>query len=368
MKRHLLPLLLLALSVVSAPARADEGHSHDNAAAAPSANGPQRLPDGSVFLPKPAQRQIALRTAMLADGLLPRTVELNGTVVMDPNAGGRVQPLFAGRLEAGPKGLPVPGQAVRKGEVLAYVMPAVTGLERSTQAAQLADLRASQALSRKRLARLNELADTVPRREIEAAESELAGLGERIGALGAGLSARDTLVAPVAGVIASVNAVLGQVVDARELVFEIVDPTRMRVEALAFDGALAADIAGAFVAVGSDRIALRFIGASRSLRDQAVPLSFGAQGAGLRSLALGQPVKVIVQTRTQVKGSSVASAALVKNASNQDIVWVKTAPERFEPRVVTTDALDGTAVALTSGVRGGERVVTQGATLLNQIR
>ena len=38
---------------------------------------------------------------------------------------------------------------------------------------------------------------------------------------------------PASGVIASANVVAGQVVDARELVFEIVDPSRLRVEASA---------------------------------------------------------------------------------------------------------------------------------------
>ncbi len=260
---------------------ADAGHSHGEAPAAVSANGPQRLPDGSVFLPKPAQRQIGVRTQAVDIAALPQTIALNGRVVMDPNAGGRVQPLVAGRIEAGPRGLPSPGQAVKKGEVLAYVVPSTGSLERAGQQSQLAELRASRMLAQKRLARLNELADTVPRKEVEAAESELASLAARIGAIGAGLDTRDALVAPVSGVVASVSAVLGQVVDARELLFEIVDPARLRVEALAFDGALPAQVAGASIAVGGQRVPLRFVGASRTLRDQAVPLVFAAEaGAG----------------------------------------------------------------------------------------
>ncbi|HNA05286.1 MAG TPA: HlyD family efflux transporter periplasmic adaptor subunit, partial [Rhodocyclaceae bacterium] len=202
------------------------------------------MPDGSVFLPKPAQRQIGVRTLVTEAGELPRTVALAGKVVMDPNAGGKVQALVAGRLEAGPRGLPGVGQTVKKGEVLAYVVPSAGQIERSNQMAQLAELQAAKVLAEKRVARLKELADTVPRKEIEAAESELASLAARATAVGAGLSNRDALVAPVAGVIASSNAVAGQVVDARELVFEIVDPKRLRVEALAYDADTAIDVAG----------------------------------------------------------------------------------------------------------------------------
>lgn len=344
------------------------GHGAAEADLSVIGSGPKRLPDGSVFLPKPAQRQMGVRTLVGESKQLPRATELSGKVVMDPNAGGKVQALVAGRLQAGPRGLPSVGQAVRKGEVLAYVLPSVAAIERSNQAAQLAELGADRSLANKRLARLKELADTVPRKEIEAAESEVASLGARLAAVGVGLSARDTLVAPVSGVIASANAVAGQVVDARELLFEVIDPSRLRIEALAFDAALAADVGGAFLTVGGQKVPLVFVGASRSLREQALPLAFRAEGAALSQLAVGQPVAVVLQSRSQVTGVPVPAASLTKNPANQTVVWIKTAPERFEGRVVTVEPLDGATVAVTSGLKAGDRVATQGATLINQIR
>ena len=366
-------LTLVALMTLFAAARAiaapaGEGHDHGDAPAATTTSGPQRLPDGSVFLPKPAQRQIGVRTLLAEEKELPRALELSGKVVMDPNAGGKVQPTLAGRIEPGPRGLPSLGQAVRKGEVLAYVVTTAGNIERSNQVAQMAELRAQRGLADKRLARLKELADTVPRKEIEAAESEVLSLGERVAALGAGLSTREALVAPVSGVIAAAFVVAGQVVDARELLFEVIDPTRLRVEALAFDAALASNVASAFVPLVGDKVLLTFIGASRSLREQALPLLFKAQGAGLTQLAVGQPVRVVVQTKARVKGVPVPAASLQKNPANQSIVWVKTAPERYEPRVVMFEPLDGASVAVTSGLQAGDRVVTQGATLVNQVR
>jgi membrane fusion protein, heavy metal efflux system len=367
-RKALLVSLMGVALVGMVPARAGEGHDHGNEAAAPNANGPQRQPDGSVFLPKPAQRQLGVRTMVAEEAELPRSVELNGKVLMDPNAAGKVQPLNAGRIEAGPRGLPNAGQAVRKGDVLAYVVPSTAPIERSNQAAQLAELRAAKSLADKRVARLKELADTVPRKDIEAAESEAASLAARIAAVGGGLASRETLVAPVSGVIASAHAVAGQVVDARELLFEIVDPSRLRIEALAFEPALAADIGSATLAVGDQRLPLEFVGAARSLREQALPLGFRAQGDALNSLAVGQPVRVYVQTKQKVKGVAVPVASLMKNPANQTVVWVKTAPERFEPRVITTEVLDGASVAVTSGLKAGDRIATQGATLINQVR
>ena len=366
---RLMSAATLALWVgLAMPALAGEGHDHGDAPAAPGANGPQRLPDGSVFLPKPAQRQLGVRTLPTEAAELPRSFELNGKVVMDPNAGGKVQPLNAGRIEPGPRGLPNLGQPVRKGEVLAYVLPSAAPIERSNQAAQLAELRAAKSLADQRVARLTELADTVPRKDIEAAESEAQSLAGRIGAVGSGLSSREALVAPVSGVIASAHAVAGQVVDARELVFEIVDPARLRIEALAFDTDIASGVGSASLAVGSERVPLAFIGAARSLREQALPLVFRAEGQALTALAVGQPVRVVVQGKDRIQGIAVPVAALVKNPANQTIVWVKVAPERFEPRPVTTAPLDGVTVAVTSGLKTGDRVATQGATLINQVR
>lgn len=362
-------LLLTVLIALVAPVHAADEHGHDHGgAAAPSASGPSRQPDGSVFLPKPAQRQLTVRTMVAKEEPLARSIELAGRVSIDPNAGGKVQSTTAGRLEAGPRGLPGPGQTVRRGEVLAYVVASAAPIERSNQAAQLAELRATRGLAEKRLARLRELSDTVPRKEIEAAEAEVASSSERASAISSGLAAREALVAPVAGVIASAHVVAGQVVDARDLVYEIVDPTRLSIEALAFDPELAANVGTATLAIGGERVPLQFLGASRTLKEQALPLNFKAQGAALSKLAVGQPVKVLVQTRTTLKGVAVPAAALLKSPANQTIVWIKTAPERFEPRVVTVEPLDGVNVAVTAGLKQGDRVATQGATLINQIR
>jgi cobalt-zinc-cadmium efflux system membrane fusion protein len=360
--------LMAAVFAVAAPSWASEGHDHGDTKAAANGNGPQRLPDGSVFLPKPAQHQLSVRTTVAKAGELGRTVELAGRVVMDPNAGGKVQSTIAGRIEATGGSLPAPGQSVRNGQVLAYVVASAAPMERSNQAAQLAELQAARALAAKRLARLRELSDTVPRKEIEAAESEVASLAARAGAVSGGLGAREALVAPLTGVIALSNVVLGQVVDARELAFEIVDPTKLGIEATTFDPELPATIGNASMAVGAETVQLRFTGAARSLRDQALPLNFRAQGAVLSRLAVGQPVKVFVHTRAFVRGFPLPSSAVMRNASNQNIVWVKTAPEKFEPRIVTVEPLDGVNLAVTQGITVGDRVATQGATLINQVR
>lgn len=362
--------LISLLLILAAPGlQAGDGHNHGDEAPTANANGPRRLPDGSVFLPKPAQRQMGVRTLVSESKPLPRSAELSGRVVMDPHSGGKIQAMVAGRLEPGPQGMPSVGQAVRKGEVLAYVTPSASQIERSNQGALLAELKANQALAQKRLARLHELSDTVPRKEIEAAESEVQSLGARIAAVSGGLTNKDALVAPVSGVIASANGVAGQVVEARELLFEVVDPDSLHIEALAYDHDLVDNVARAQIVVGKEVFKLNLLGGGQRLKEQAIPLLFDNhdKGAG-RRLALGQPVKVQVATREAVPGIAVPAAAVVRNPSNQSIVWVKSNPEQFVPRTVVVEPLDGLRVNVVSGLQAGERVVVLGANLLNQVR
>lgn len=363
---------LLAAAALAGAASAHEGHDHGDAAksAVPPGNSPQRLADGAVFIPKPAQRAMGILTQRTAAAEVARTLELPGRVIMDPHLGGRVQAMIPGRIEAaGPHGLPAAGSRVKKGELLAWVVPASGAIERANQAALLAELKASLGLAERRLGRLEALSDTVPKKEIDAVASEVASLKGRIAAIGAGLSGRDALVAPVAGVLAASNAVVGQVVEPRELIFEVIDPDSLHVEATAFDAIPLDQVAAATVAVGDKAVPLAFVGAPRRLREQALPLIFEnhAAGAGL-SLPLGQPVKVQVSLKSTVSGLPLPAAALVRNAANQVVVWVKSAPERFEARAIRSEPLDGVRVLVTAGLQAGDRVVVQGASLVAQIR
>ncbi len=350
---------------------AGPGHDHgaEEAASAGNSNAPKRQLDGSVFLPKPSQRQLQIRTEMVEEKSLPVSMELTGRVIADANAGGKVQPTQAGRIEAGPRGLPTLGQAVRKGEVLAVVRASSSAIERANQQSQTSELRSNLELAKKRVARLEQLEGTVPQKDIEAARLDVSSLQQRVAAVGGSVLATEALVAPVSGVIAAANVVAGQVVDARELLFEIVDPSRLDVEASAFDAAVISNIASASVATVQGSVALQFAGAGRTLREGAIPLLFRTlPGKNALPLSVNQPVKVIVQTKEMVKGYAVPAAAVIKNASNQDMVWVHMGAEIFVPRTVRVTPLSGSTVSVVDGLKAGDRVVTQGAPLVNQVR
>ena len=367
-------MLLVSLAYAAPGAHGPNGEHLDAPGAAVNASGLARLPDGSVNVPKLAQRRMAIRTVLAPESDAAATVEMPGRVIMDPNASGRVQAVHGGRIEPGPKGLPVAGQSVKRGEVLAHVRHHAEPYALGAQQAQLAELRAQRQLAEQRVQRLEGLEGTVPRKEIEAARTEATSLAERERSIGGSLVARETLSAPVSGVIARADLAVGQVVEPRDVLFEVVDPARMLVEATAADAALAARVAGASLQ-GVPEVTLRLLGVSRSLRDGVLPLTFAVTpakpGAATREslpLAIGQPVTVVAQSKERIKGVVLPAQAVVRNPSNEPIVWIKSGAERFIPQPVQYRPLDASTDVVTQGLSADNRVVVQGAPLIAQIR
>jgi hypothetical protein len=372
--------LMLALAcsaltpALAAPgAHGPNGEHLDAPGAAVNASGLARLPDGSVNVPKLAQRRMAIRTLLAPLSEAAVTVELPGRVIMDPNASGRVQAVHGGRIEPGPRGLPVAGQAVKRGDVLAYVRHHAEPFALGAQQAQLAELRAQRQLAEQRVLRLEGLEGTVPRKDIDAARNEAQSLAERERRIGASLLSREALVAPVSGVIALTELLAGQVVEPRDVLVEVVDPARMLVEASTADMGLAARVSSASLQ-GVPDLPLRLLGVSRVLRDGVLPITFavgtGRPGAAQARppLAIGQPVTVIVQSHQRIQGVVLPAQAVVRNPSNEPIVWIKSGAERFIPQPVQFRPLDAGTVVITQGLSPDNRVVVQGAPLIAQIR
>lgn len=375
---RLLASLLISGLTLATPgvwAHGDEDHSQPSAPASTvpaqtgaatsgTVNRPQRLPDGRVWLDKNSQQQLAIRTQISQWETLPRSMVLNGHVVMNPNAGGRVQAGQAGRISPGPAGLPLAGMPVKKGQLLAYLHPLVSAGERSSQQAELAELKVKAAQAARQLARLQALSATVAARELEAQRAELDALRQRASVLAAG-GVTQALRAPASGVLAQANAINGQQFDAGAVLFEVLDPGQLLIEALVYDPATLDNLA--YGSLPGSQTRWQVQGRTRAFRDGALPVLFKPQSASDIALALGQTVRLTVQTRTRWQGVPLPTASVVKNAANQSVVWVHESAELFRPYPVQLNPLDGQRV-LVSGLPAQRRVVVAGAMLLNQIR
>ena len=333
-----------------------------------TAGGLARLPDGSVNVPKLAQRRMGLRTQVAPESEAAATIQLPGRVVADPNASGQVQATHGGRIEPGPRGLPMAGQAVQQGEVLVWVRHHAEPFALAAQQSQRAELKAARELAEQRLRRLEMLEGTVPRKDIDAARIDVQSLTEREQRIAASLDVREPLRAPVSGVIARADVKAGQIVDTREVLIEVVDPARLMVEASTPDVSLGSRLGVAHLA-GLEGVKLQLVGAARSLRDGMLPLNFRVSvAAGAAPLAVGQPVTLVAALKERRKGIVLPASAVVRSPSNEPIVWIKTGAERFMPQPVQVQPLDAGTVLITQGLAADNRVLVQGAALVAQIR
>lgn len=359
--------VVMVMATVPQPASAHEGHDHAEEPSVPLEAGsrPHRLPGGGVFMPKASQYQLGIRTLLTEPASWARSLELAGHVQADPAASALVQASQSGRIEAGPRGLPYVGMKVRRGEVLAWLVPVANSLERGSLAAARAELGAALAQSEKRLARLQELEGSVPRKEIESAELEVEGLRQRKNALAGSLERREALVAPVSGEIAEVKISIGQVLESRDVAFSIVNRERLIIEALAYDVQAGGIREASAATLEGTTVAVVFLGAGAQLKEHALPVQFRVKEA--KGLVVGQPVKVFVKLASAVTGVKLPRTALVRGPTGENAVWLQGRAEVFTLQPVTIDPLDAGHVVV-RGVADGVRVVVQGTSLLNQVR
>lgn len=334
----------------------------------------QRLENGTIFMPKPSQAVMGVATAQTAQAeTVAKSVRLIGQVIPDPNHSGLVQALLAGRIEAPEGGFPVLGSAVKKGDLLGYLIPRVEVVDQSDIRQTQGDLDRQIELAEAKLRRLEPLKDgVVPESQIIDARIELEALRKRRATINPVLADREPLIAPADGFLAQANVVAGQVVEAQSILFQIVDPAHLMIEALAFDSETAAKIErGAKDALATTAdgrtVALQYVGRALALRQQAVPLRFKVVSKDA-AINVGEPITVTASINETLSAVPVPRASVVRAANGQSIVWAHVEAERFEPRVVQSAPLDSQRVGITSGLKPGARVVVRGAELINQVR
>jgi hypothetical protein len=360
--------LLAATALGAGDSRAQTALNLPSVPATMATDVPQRMVDGSLFVPKATQHLLSIRTVLTAETKAPRTVQLAGTVIADPNSFGRVQSGHSGHIEAPEGGLAFVGKRVKKGDLLGYLHHHIEAYDKGNLKGEIADLQEKIKLHEDRLGRYLKAPEAFPRAKIDETRLELEAMRQKRLQLVPTLAEREEIRAPIGGVISVANVVAGQTVDGREVMFEIVDPARFWVEAVAHDASVAAKLTKAFAVTGTgESIPLAFAGAGLSLKQQAAPLTFQVTNAE-PNLSIGQPVTVILQSTVELKGIVLPASSVVRAASGLAIVWVKPEAERFEPHTVRYEPLDGQRVVVLAGLKPEQRVVTDGATLLNQIR
>ncbi len=394
-------LLLAVLSCFAALLAATPLWAHEavpsassEKAAASNSAAPRRLADGQLFFPKELQRHFALTTKLVKSAPQQASQILQAKVIADPRASGVVQSTQLAVLLAPADGLPMPGQPVQQGEILAWLQPVDTAIEQGNQQALLAEIDALIRITRDRVQRFTRLQTAVPKAELETAQTELAALERRREHIKKSVNQAIPVIATISGVISKTAVSVGEVVEPKQLLFSLQNPNAWWVEAKAFTlpnglnaeskvSARTIDTvevsAQALVSapeLKGQSLALQYVGHSQEMQQQSIALWFkvassantGIDNYMAQPLVAEQPIEVLLPQGAAIEGIAVPKAALLKLDDGQQALWLHTEPEQFQLVRVATLPLDAERMLVTSGLLTGARVVVQGVQLLAQVR
>jgi cobalt-zinc-cadmium efflux system membrane fusion protein len=352
------------------------------------ATSPATTTTGLVQFRMEQQWLIHMKLALAQEAELPQQIYSTGRVVPVPSNRALVAPPVGGIIDTRP--LPQIGQRVARGQLLATVLQTPTAAE----AAQIHIENSRVDAERRRLAqaeiearaRLNAAAAEADRakrllevkaysqRQLETAEADrkaaeaiLAGVQEQIRALQTAPTASNYQVtAPISGTVVGLKKSPGEEVHAGEAILEIVALDRVWVEAPIFEkdlGRVKKDIGAIFTtAAYPDKEfqgRLVSIGSVVDEQSRAASAVFEVNNAS-GDLKLGMQANLRLGVGTKTKVLLVPKESILDNEGKK-IVYVLRTGEEFERRDVLVGDEYGGMIAIVSGVKPGERVVTQGA-------
>jgi RND family efflux transporter MFP subunit len=312
-------------------------------------------------------------------------------------AGGESEILspFAGR-RVGESALLKVGDAVAKGQHIADVEEQFVASEKLRMAtatiqfeAEVQQAQQELDLKRTELGRAQQLYDggAIPLKQLQAAELDVKQAQTKIDAArrskeqyDAAQSAansqprRVAVTAPISGVVLSVDATMGQQVDANKRLLTIADLSTVWVEAAVHERDLPKVVAAKEAEIvipssGEKALTGRLVTVGNLVdpQNRTVPMIF-AVGNPAKTLKIGMYVEAHIPTGVPTKALLVPASAVLSD-QNGDSVYVQTQPGVYRLRTVRLGARKGDLVAIASGLQGGEKVVSVGAeSLLSESR
>ncbi len=181
------------------------------------------------------------------------------------------------------------------------------------------------------------------------------------------IEGRLPLYAPISGQLVESRAVPGQYVDGREMLFRIVDLSRVWVEGQAFEKDLPRlenPQGGLLVLPGLDDIALDsssliLVGSTVHPTSRTLAVVFEVDNRE-RRFKLGSLGRLDLETGILLEALAVPKSAVLLEG-NRSVVYVQLGGETFGRRLVKTGVEDQNWVQILDGLEKGERIVTVGA-------
>lgn len=333
---------------------------------------------------KEQQWGVPFATAFADFGKVASSLRVPGRVASQPGASAEINAAVSGELRAPKSGFALPGSQIKKGQVLAYLLPN-PGARQSIAEARLA---LSQAQGRaeaasKALARAQQLLQNkaLPKARLEAAEREQI-MAQKALTESAELAARYgnskqlALRSPIDGQLIDSHAQLGASVNAGTMVFKIVDMSALWIVAqvpehqagqLTENGAAEYRVSGEpdwrDLRVTGDKPAARLVSIGQSVHPETRSVEVIYQVDDAKNLRIGALIEVSLSAGAAYRGVIIDSSALI-DSDGRSVVFVQSDGEHFEERLVRIGKRSADRVAIVQGLAVNERVVTKGAHLI----
>lgn len=322
---------------------------------------------GIAFLKEQQWKTPGFRMAPAAEGTVATAVQVSGTIAPAAGRYAEVTAPIGGLVDAGGVATsPVPGQRVRRGQVLAFLTPAL-GEGGSVYAAARAEL-AEATEEHARATRLYAV-EAVPERRVHEARIRLTAAREALAGFGGGALTRGGKLAvysPIDGVVAQRSVTPGGRVEAGAPLFTVIDPSVVWLTANV-PAAAAAEIGRGTGATfqldnGERRYeAARMVSAGSVIDSlsRTVPVIYEVPNRD-GSIKVGATAAVGVRTGRRQTGVVIPSSAVL-DEDGRPVAYVQLHGEAFEKRTLTLGGAEGGQTLVLAGVRAGEYVVSGAA-------
>lgn len=356
-------------------------------AAAVAAAPPEEAGEPTVPFLKEQQWKTQYATTPAEARVLQGGVRANGELKPVAGQAAELSAPVAGRVLVGG---PVPhlGQAVKKGDVLARLVPtSVAGTtDLATVEMEAARARAELGLAEREVTRAEELlaAKAIPEKQLDAArvakevaaarasaaERQLALYrGAQSGAGGPGGAAFE-LRSPLDGVVSFADVMPGAVVEAGKRLVSVINPSRLWLEAKVYEAdapKVERSPGAAFTVAGfpreftvDEKTGRRVaVGTVVDPATRTVPVLFELPNPD-GALKPGMFAKVTLYTGETLRAVAIPESAVVDD-SGRPTVFVMEGGESFFKRTIRPGVRSGGFVQVLDGVKEGERVVSRGA-------
>jgi len=358
---------------------------------------------GTVKFLMEQQWLIHMKLAQAEEKTVARQITSIGRVVPAANSQAIVAPPVSGILSG--RNLPRVGQHVSQGQTIALIQQTATSAEqaqvraaaasvnlenarldadRRTAAGEVESARVKLDLATKEAARAQRLYEkkAFSERQLQAAQADLNSAKatydaavKRVEALNASrnlaaavgsANSSYTVRAPLSGYVTKVNKSIGEQVAPGEAIVEISNLDTVWVEVPIFErdlNRLAGKVSATFTTPAYpdqefEGVVLD-VGAVIDEQTRAAKVIFQLPNAG-RALRLGMQANVRLDAGEEVTAMMIPKEAVLEHEGRK-IVYVLLSGEEFERREVTVGDEHGNKLAVLTGLKKGERVVTQGA-------